>query len=286
MQFRIAFLIGLSLLGASGCFCHGGYPNGYYAPGPSVLPSQPSTGFPSGPYYQPGGTYTAPMNNGPVYVPGNPSGTTTPTTPSTPPTYDSSPSTNGNSPTFNPETPAGVPVPDDSTGFERGTQRPTLTPTTSSTSSPVEEEEQTPFSQSESRRSPQTQYDAGDSVVESESLFEPPSIRQTSSSSENEDDVQLANVSGRVRPVAYGHHPDFRWIQGVVDYDKESKSWFIMYDDQPLESDQFGGDLTLADHPLLSRLKPGDVVRIEGTLDSEEDSRGKPVYQMTRVNKI
>lgn len=286
MQFRIALLVGLSLLGVSGCFCHGGYPNGYYAPGSNVLPQQPS----SGPYYQPGGTYSAPMNNGPVYIPSNPSGTNgpTPTTPSTPPTYDNSPSTNGNSPTFNPETPSGVPVPDDSTGFERdSSQRPTLTPTTSSNNSSLEEAEETPFTQSESRRLPQASYESEDSLVDTNSRFEPPSIRQVSNTSNSDDDIQFANASAQSRPVAFGHHPDFRWVQGTVDYDKESKSWFIMYDDQPQESDQFGGDLTLGDHTLLSRFQPGDTVRIEGSLDStEEDSRGKPVYRMSRFKKI
>ena len=72
-----------------------------------------------------------------------------------------------------------------------------------------------------------------------------------------------------------------------MDFDAATKTWFVMYDNHPQAADPFGGDLTLADHPLLARLKPGNAVRIEGALDETEgDARGKPVFRMTRFKKL
>ena len=291
MQFRLAITFALFVLAAPGCFFHGGYPNGYYAPGPSVVPQTPSNGFPSGPFYQPGGTYTAPMNGSPTYVPQNSPGTGGPTlsNPGSNPTYDSPSGSNGNAPGFNPETPSGgktVPSPDDGTSYERGTQRPTLMPTSSSNSSATEPEDETPFTQTESRRLPRNSYDSPDAFADTETEFERPAVRQTSSVAANDEEIQFANAPSRAKASPYGHHPEFNWVQGTVDYDDDSKTWSIMYDDHPKASDQLGGDLTLADHPMLTRLNPGDAVRMEGSIDENEtDGRGKPVFRVTRFKK-
>jgi hypothetical protein len=291
MQYRNAITLGLVFLAAPGCAFHG-YPNGYYGPGTSVVP--PSSGFPSGPFYQPGGTYSAPLNGGPIYTPSGTPGTspgvapgTTSPTPATPglnPTYDNStPATNGNSPGFNENPPnRTVPPPDDDGSFNRGTQRPSLTPTSSTSNS--EPDEETPFSQTESRRSPRPSYAASELIVESDTQFEPPEVRQTSSYDGNTE-VQFASVPERAKGPAYGHDPKYRWVQGVVEYDEASEAWFIMYDEQA--TDQFGGDLALANHRLLKQLKSGDAVRIEGSLDDTElDSRGKPMFRLTQVKKL
>ena len=300
MRFRYAFSAAFMVLTTSGCFFHGGYPNRYYGPGPSVVPQSPSSGFPGGPFYQPGGTYSAPLNGGPTYVPGNPpaNGGPTPiytptnpgTSPGTNPTYEPPTGTNGNSPGFNPETPSGgktVPLPGDEPGFERGTQRPQLTPTSATTPSTTEPEDETPFHQTESRRLPEPSYDPAENLVEEEDQFHPPSVRQTAGSDGELSEVQFANTLARPTEKLYGHHPEFRWVQGTVDFDAATKTWFVMYDNHPQAADPLGGDLTLADHPLLARLKPGNAVRIEGALDETEgDARGKPVFRMTRFKKL
>ena len=129
MRNRFTFIIGLIFLAMPGCAYHGGYyPNGYYGPGPSVLPAQPWTGYPSGPVYQPGspvyqpggpvyqqpgtqpgGAFPTPLNGNSPYTPGNP-GTGpggvgqpnyTPADPNAPSTYGNPPGGN-NAPTFNP----------------------------------------------------------------------------------------------------------------------------------------------------------------------------------------
>ena len=259
-----------------------------------MVPQQPS-GIPSGPFYTPGGTYGAPVNPGPTYVPqnspgsGGPTPIFSPTNPGATPTYDNSPGSGGNAPGFN-ETPQGgkVPDPSDDAGFERGTQRPQLTPTSSSNSSITEPEDETPFTQKETRRLPQaSSYDPAASLTDTENEFEAPEVRQISSTESGDEDVQFAASSARVKPSPYGHDPEFTWVQGKVEFDKATKTWYITYDDHPPASDQLGGDLPLADHPMLARLRTGDMVRMEGAIDeSEADARGKPVYQVSRFKKL
>ena len=254
MQFRLYITVGLCLLSLPGCFFHGGYPNGYYGPGPSVVPQQPS-GIPSGPFYTPGGTYGAPVNPGPTYVPQN------------------SPGSGGPTPIFSPTNPGATPTYDNSPG---------------SNSSITEPEDETPFTQKETRRLPQaSSYDPAASLTDTENEFEAPEVRQISSTESGDEDVQFAASSARVKPSPYGHDPEFTWVQGKVEFDKATKTWYITYDDHPPASDQLGGDLPLADHPMLARLRTGDMVRMEGAIDeSEADARGKPVYQVSRFKKL
>ena len=104
---------------------------------------------------------------------------------------------------------------------------------------------------------------------------------------ESDGNVEFADAPARARSIPFGHDPQYRWIQGTVDFDDASNTWSVMYDDHPDDKDQLGGDLTLADHPKLRTLRPGDVVRFEGMIsDQEEDARQKPVYRITSIKKL
>jgi hypothetical protein len=300
MRYRFVVIFGLFTWTAPGCFMHTGYPNGYYGPNPSVVPQQPSTGYPGGPAYPPGnpiyqppnGTYPAPINGGSPYTPGTSPGNGTPTPifsptePGTPPTYDS-PAGGGSPPPFNPSAPTGgkvVPPPNDDDDPNRyspqGSKGP-LTPTTSA----KESEESTPFAES----SGLSRDFLEEPVVETDQNFVAPVV-QTSGTDDGE--VRSANHSmpaatARSAREIYGHDPDFEWVQGVVEFDEISKTWLIMYNDKPRKSDQLGGELTIADDPLLVRLRNGDVVRCEGTLDpNERDGRDKPLFRITSLRKL
>lgn len=290
MRSGFAFVVGMTFLALPGCMYHSGYyPNGYYGPGPSVLPSQPWTGAPSGPIFQPGGppvfqpvvpnqpgNSPTPLNGGNPYVPGTSPGTSGPTygdpgAGSAPPFNSNPGNAGGNS----------VPNPDD--GFDRqpGAQRPVLSPTTSSKAADDLIEQ---VGQQKSGRRPRTFEDS--SSFDADSAFETPVI-QTSNTSENE--VRYADDQEQVErvPVSnkkFANDQRFAWVQGVVEYDEASSTWVIMYNDNPRTSDVYGGVLTLADDPELKRLQTDKVFRIYGTLDpSERDSRGTPVYRVTRI---
>jgi hypothetical protein len=273
-----------------GCFFHSGYPNGYYAPGPSVLPQQPSSGFPSGPFYQPGATYPYPTNGGTPYVPGtSPGGTGTMSPPGSSggtSTYDSGA---GSAPTFNPDTPPGdkVPLPGDDSGFERGGARPTLKPTSTTS---LDLQDAPSMVQKESGRRPRPNVEENVNVPEADDPFEAPAVRQASATGTTDDDVQFADSQPAVTrdtPKPYAHDPKWNWVQGIVDYDPESKTWMIMYDDAPQKGDQLGGVITLVNHPALKNLDTGDSVRIEGAFDENVgDSRNMPVFRIAKAKKL
>ncbi|MBW3538981.1 MAG: hypothetical protein KY476_01800 [Planctomycetes bacterium] len=86
-------------------------------------------------------------------------------------------------------------------------------------------------------------------------------------------------------PDPYAHDPEYRWLRGVVDYDRTNETWNIIYDLEPAASDRWGGTLTLVDDPLLARLRDGDVVLIEGRVDaSTRDRTGrKPRYRIEHL---
>lgn len=292
MRNRFALSVAILLLALPGCLHPWGYyPNGYYGPGPSVLPSQPWNAYPNQPGFQPGvpinqpgGTYPTPIDGSNPYVPGSTPGTN-PYTPNSnsPSTYGDPGS--GNQPGFN-STPgntggSSVPQPGDD-DFNRqpaGSQRPTITPT----SSQKESEEPSPFDDKETRR--ERRFD-NTQVADTDPPFESP-VRQASGSDTNGADVQLANQQAEAVPVSfktYANDPKFAWVQGIVEYDDQNSLWVVMYSDRPRPTDPYGGELTLADDPELSRLRSGEVYRIYGSLDqTERDARGRPLFQMTKA---
>ncbi len=291
MRIRFICTVLLLVVTTSGCFFHQGYPNGYYAPGPSVVPQGPSTGFPSGPFYQPGGAYPYPTNGSAPYVPGTSPGGPTLSPPGNSggsPTYDNSSGSSGGGPVFNPETPATdkVPLPGDDPGFNREGAKPSLKPTTSA----VEPQDHPTVVQQESRRRARPNVEANVNLPEADDPFEAPDVRPVSATGVTDDDVQFADSQQPVTrntPKPYAHDPEWNWIQGIVDYDPESKTWMIMYDDTPDKADQLGGVMTLVDHPALSKLRSGDAVRIEGSVDETVgDSRNFPVFRIAKAKKL
>lgn len=290
MRYRLTLLAWMSILAIPGCLYHGMYPNGYYNGGPSVV-TPPQWGYPGGsgtqPFYQPAQPYYQPAQPGaPVFQPGG--GTSpTPLNGTTPSTPGSTPNTYGNdggfsAPTFDPNK---VPDPEDTNDSRSPTSQNPLAPTTQSSFQQPGEMNYSQADQDSQPREPRNFQQ--DDLVEVEAPFSRPTVRQASG---NDDDVQQTNrteLSADERPRVYGNDPDFTWVKGVVEYDEQSKTWLIMYNDNPQPSDKLGGELTLGRHTSLKNLRSGDAVRIEGDLDqSTQDSLGKPVFQIRRLKKL
>lgn len=291
MPYRFACLVSGFLVLMPGCCFHGYNQQGYYGTQPVMMPGQPN-GYPSGPIYQPS-PYYQPGTNQPTPINGNPPSSNpidlnNPA--NTPSTYG--PGGNNSAPNFNPNptnNPGGnsgnVPQPGDegNSDFNRGSNRTNgLTPTTSSTSP---SDLSTPFSSQESRL---PRNFANDTADMSSSPFERPVVQPANGQGQGGDIQQVNGQSQQAQPSkAYAHHPKFMWVQGVVEYDEPSSTWVVMYDDNPGTSDPFGGELTIGGDVSNARLRSGDVVRITGSLDPiQEDSRGKPIYQATKLSKL
>lgn len=80
-----------------------------------------------------------------------------------------------------------------------------------------------------------------------------------------------------VRPSPFAHGADFRWLRGIVDFDPVNQQWIMNYD-------QSNDPIALNNHSDLSRLRPGEIVLIEGFIDeSKPDKQGRPVYQINKL---
>jgi hypothetical protein len=100
----------------------------------------------------------------------------------------------------------------------------------------------------------------------------------------------LVTVSAKARgagPILKGSDPcaydrvSYSWLRGIVDLDERDKSWHIIYSRHPDLHDRYGGAIRLVGSPKLGSLHSGDVVYVEGRIDSNHlDSRGKAQYRI------
>jgi hypothetical protein len=105
---------------------------------------------------------------------------------------------------------------------------------------------------------------------------------------ERHDRDELVAVSAKAgpdAPILKGNDPcdydrvKYSWLRGIVDFEQRDKSWHIIYSHHPDRHDPYGGAIRLVDCPKLGTLHSGDVVYIEGRVDTHRlDSRGKAQY--------
>jgi hypothetical protein len=99
--------------------------------------------------------------------------------------------------------------------------------------------------------------------------------------------VPVAAKGDRDGRVIKGNDPcdydriKYAWLRGIVEFDAHDRAWHIMYSQRPDPHDRYGGDIRLIDHRKLSKLHNGDVVYVEGRIDTHYlDSRGKAQYRI------
>lgn len=250
-----------------------GYNYGPYAPGPMYGPSM----APQGGYITPGPVY-APQNLSPTPLPGNPnfpSNSGSPTLLSPTPTNPGGnplnlrPDPAGGStdaPPFQPNPGAGNPrVPDPlEPGFDSSPPPAAAIPR----AMPFAANQPMPAT------SVSTASAAGDFFEEPRRV---PVEADPFGDSSAETQVQTYGFDGQ----------SYTWLRGIVDYDKESNTWAIIYNLAPDVGDKFGGSFVFAPHDDLKRLQPGSTVLVQGRADpGRKDGRGKPLYEVVRFVKI
>ncbi|REJ73335.1 MAG: hypothetical protein DWQ34_04865 [Planctomycetota bacterium] len=91
-----------------------------------------------------------------------------------------------------------------------------------------------------------------------------------------------------VSRLPYAHDvAGHRWVQGMVSYDPQDRSWGIVYSINPDRADPYAGYLTLANDPRFSSLKDGDIVRLDGEVDpTRTDHFGRPSYVVAKITPM
>lgn len=280
------------LLGLCGCYhyAYSPYGNngmGAYPYGPSTYPSSPGNGYiqPS-PTYVPGGSPTnpsygsPPSNGGPTPLYNPPNGTSPPGGGNSAPTWGP-PSGNPQEPNYNGnDSEKKVPDPtkedDEKTfGAEPGASLPPGYNGSSISGIQLEPIEPDPGT-------PTGAADPSSTLADNQDFFEPP-VRSVSRQSKV---ASSATTDSRPNPYDYDGQ-SYTWLRGIVDYDSDDQRWLIIYSVDPNHHDRYGGSMTLSDHPNLQKIKPGDVILVEGELDSASlDRHGKPIYHVDQLKLL
>lgn len=264
---RLFGLMGWLCLFATGCFSYGPYGQpGMYPPPRSAMVSQPY-----------GTIQTAP---GAAWVPASPAGSSTLSAPE----------------------PARKPAPtsfDDDAESEPGKSVPTPTDLKKT---PLPEVEATDFEQDASLERPgvrTSQLPRPRPLNEEEFTAEPEPAEPVMLTADESDpatsNVRSANFQTQVRAntvlpagaVAdkFGYDAEgYSWLKGVIEFDPKLQVWHLTYSQNPDDTDQFGGEVTLKNTEHFKYCRSGEAVRVEGQFDEQQvDRLGKPVYDVARL---
>lgn len=108
-------------------------------------------------------------------------------------------------------------------------------------------------------------------------------------SSPRSQPLSIAREQG-VEQVGYqsthSHDPAFRWVQGLLQFDPQQRSWHLMYALNP-DDDPSGGEVKLSGHLPFTPADHNRMFRIYGNHHDELlDRLGKPQYVVKRIERI
>jgi len=85
----------------------------------------------------------------------------------------------------------------------------------------------------------------------------------------------------------FAHDPEFRWFQGIIEYDGRSRTWHLIYDGAPAVTDPLGGEVTLGGNLGLRPSDSGQAFHVVGQFDGGRvDALGKAVYRVSRIERL
>jgi len=126
---------------------------------------------------------------------------------------------------------------------------------------------------------------SGPQLVKSDSFMTPAKFQAASFELPNDIGNQISNANSP-SPFSYDKR-GFGWLRGIIEFDAQEKHWNITYNATPDKTDKFGGNIVLLDQGKLNHFKNGDVVLIDGKIDSSrQDRMGKPLYLISKVQKL
>lgn len=85
----------------------------------------------------------------------------------------------------------------------------------------------------------------------------------------------------------FDHETQYRWLQGVAEYDPQRKTWHLIYDMSPTATDRLGGEVTLGGRLPFQMTDSNQYFRIHGSFDSSRlDQLAKPIYTISKVERL
>ncbi len=83
----------------------------------------------------------------------------------------------------------------------------------------------------------------------------------------------------------YDHDPDYRWLQGELQFVHARNAWRLRYASVD-EEDRYGGSVTLSEVGSMSSYSNGQFVRVEGCMENPESKEPSPAYRVTSINAL
>lgn len=128
------------------------------------------------------------------------------------------------------------------------------------------------------------------SALEPERLqFAEPIVRSTGSGPE--DGIVAVSLEEEARALGettgLGRDVEFRWVQGIAEFDSTQQTWHLIYDLDPAVTDTLGGEITLSGRLSLTDADNGRIIRVSGQFNPGElDRLNKPVYRVSRLEPV
>jgi len=260
MQTRSLMMMGLALVGATGCQSY--FPNGYGSTGPYFPPGAyvaPPSGQPSNPTYQSGQTFPPGRVTPPVGQMKN----------EAPLKSEGGGATGaGQKPVPDYRDPVTTPR---NLGTPKDDEEPTLRKPTSRRGSGPARLEGFPD-------------DPGEDLSRADDeQFTPPI--ETASAVVIED--AAPSNRRRATPGLFRHAEDHSFLRGIVEREPQGKGWRLRYSDDPTDGDPYGGTLKLVGHKKIDGLDADDTIYVEGEIDERvKDGYGKPTYRVSVLKAV
>lgn len=83
----------------------------------------------------------------------------------------------------------------------------------------------------------------------------------------------------------YDHDPDYRWLQGELQFMHVRNAWRLRYASVD-EEDRYGGSVTLTEVGTMAEYSNGQFVRVEGCIVNAESKDPSPEYRVTSIKPL
>jgi len=82
-----------------------------------------------------------------------------------------------------------------------------------------------------------------------------------------------------------GHDPEYHWLVGTLEFSRYQQATLLRYTSAD-QDDRYGGSVTLLIPNRMNNYKPGQVVRVEGSLIDPGSQQMQPAFVVTNISAV